>query len=664
MENPIIPLLMFKRINILPQWAIFFIDTFISVISLWIAYLIKNEFHYTQIGNGIFFKNAVVLVTISTPVFILLKTYAGIIRLATIQDAFKMFVAVALINAGFIIVYLVASVFFHKSFISITVLVLNGFIGFVLLIGYRIAIRHLFAYFKNRLFLKDVTTDSKTVIIFGANEEGIAVKRTLEQDSKIIYRVVAFIDEDSNKWKKSIDGVKIYHLSELSELLFSERIDELIIAAENLSIEKKNEVVDVCLDKGIKILLTPPVKAWINGQLSAKQIHKVKIEELLERPPIMINNEIIENQLANKRILVTGAAGSIGNEIVRQLSRFSPSVIILVDMAESALYESELALTEQFKHTSFLYFIGDIRNFRRMEFIFNECKPHYVYHAAAYKHVPMMEMHPYEAVATNVIGTKNIADLSVQFGVQKFVMISSDKSVNPTNVMGATKRIAEVYVQSLYHHCLAKIGKENNDLKESVTRFITTRFGNVLGSNGSVIPRFEAQIKNGGPVTITHPEISRYFMTIPEACQLVLEAGSMGKGGEIFVFNMGKLVKIKDLATKMIRLSGFTPGVDIDLKYIGLRPGEKLHEELLNTEENTIPTYHSQILIAKVREYDFEEVNRNMDDLIGLIQTVKGEMEIVKMMKKIIPEYLSNNSVFENLDPKSDSDLTIVKQLL
>lgn len=649
---------MFRRINILPQWAIFFIDIFISVLSLWIAYLIKHEFNYNQIAKGIFFKNAMVLVALSTLVFVILKTYAGIIRLTTIQDAFKMFVAVALINAGFIIVYLVASTFFQKSFISITILVINGFIGFVLLIGYRIGIRHFFAYFKNKLFLKNISADSKNIIIFGANEEGIAVKRTLEQDAKIAYRIIAFIDEDAGKSRKSIAGVRIYHLSDLPEIILSDRVDELIIAAENLSIEKKNEVVDVCLDKGIKVLLTPPVKAWINGELSARQIHKVKIEELLERAPIQINNEIIESQLKNKRILVTGAAGSIGNEIVRQLARFSPAVIILVDIAESALYESELSLSEQFKNANFLYFIGDIKNYRRMEYIFSECKPHYVYHAAAYKHVPMMEMHPYEAVATNVIGTRHIADLSLKYGVQKFVMISSDKSVNPTNVMGATKRIAEVYVQSLYHHHLSAVTAKHtpeasgnsDEGSRAVTRFITTRFGNVLGSNGSVIPRFEAQIKNGGPVTITHPEISRYFMTIPEACQLVLEAGSMGKGGEIFVFNMGKMVKIKDLATKMIRLSGLTPGVDIDLKYIGLRPGEKLHEELLNTEENTIPTYHNQILIAKVREYDFADVNRDMNELAALIQSVKDEMEIVRMMKKMIPEYLSNNSVFENLD--------------
>ncbi len=659
---------MFRRINILPQWAIFFIDIFISVLSLWIAYLVKHEFNYNQIAKGIFFKNAMVLVALSTLVFVILKTYAGIIRLTTIQDAFKIFVAVALINAGFIIVYLVASTFFQKSFISITILVINGFIGFVLLIGYRIGIRHFFAYFKNKLFFKGISADSKNIIIFGANEEGIAVKRTLEQDTKIAYRIIAYIDEDAGKSRKSIAGVRIYHLSDLPEIILSDRVDELIIAAENLSVEKKNEVVDVCLDKGIKVLLTPPVKAWINGELSARQIHKVKIEELLERAPIRINNEIIESQLANKRILVTGAAGSIGNEIVRQLARFSPAVIILVDIAESALYESELSLSEQFKHTNFLYFIGDIKNYRRMEYIFSECKPHYVYHAAAYKHVPMMEMHPYEAVATNVIGTRHIADLSLKYGVQKFVMISSDKSVNPTNVMGATKRIAEVYVQSLYHHQLSGITAQNPDEvsadavagQRAVTRFITTRFGNVLGSNGSVIPRFEAQIKNGGPVTITHPEISRYFMTIPEACQLVLEAGSMGKGGEIFVFNMGKMVKIKDLATKMIRLSGLTLGVDIDLKYIGLRPGEKLHEELLNTEENTMPTYHNQILIAKVREYDFADVNRDMNELAGLIQSVKGEMEIVRMMKKMIPEYLSNNSVFENLDNKKENDKGVV----
>lgn len=642
---------MYKRISLLPQWAIFFIDIFVSVLALLISFMVRNEFSFNQIDKTIFFKNAVILVAISSIVFIILKTHAGIIRLTTIQDTFKIFVAVVLINGGFVVVYLFASIFFQKSFISLTTLVINGFVGFFLLLVYRMAIKHFFSYFKN------LRIESKNVIIYGANQEGINTRRTLEQDYKLNYRIIAFIDDDPDKIKKAIDGIRIYHSTDFLYLLQTEKIDELIIAAENITIEKKNELVDICLDKRINILLTPPVKAWINGQLSINQIHKIKIEELLEREPIQIHNEIIEGQIRNKRILVTGAAGSIGNEIVRQLARFNPAAIILVDIAETALYESELTLLESSKENVFRYFIADIRNYARMDTIFKECKPHYVYHAAAYKHVPMMEMHPYEAVATNVIGTKNVADLSVKHGVEKFVMISSDKSVNPTNVMGATKRIAEIYVQSMFHHLLKKKddyailenNKENVD-PPSITRFITTRFGNVLGSNGSVIPRFSMQIKNGGPVTITHPDIRRYFMTIPEACQLVLEAGSMGKGGEIFVFNMGKMVKIIDLANKMIRLSGLTPGVDINIKYTGLRPGEKLHEELLNTKENTIPTYHSQILIAKVREYNFEEVMEKMNKLILLVDAGSDEMQIVSMMKNMIPEYLSNNSVFEKLD--------------
>lgn len=639
---------MFKRVNILPEWAIFFIDIIISVISLWISYFVKNEFNINSIDRSIFFKNAVILLSISTPVFIFLKTYAGIIRFTTIQDTFKMLVAVAMINSGFIIVYLVASTFFHKSFISISILVINGFVGFVLLIIYRIAIKHFFAYFKN------LKVDSKYVLIYGATEEGISTKRTLEQHHKLNYKIVAFIDDDINKKNKVVDGVKVYTSASLNDIIISEKPEELIIATENLTSEKKNEIVDICLDKNVKVLLTPPVREWLNGQLSTRQIHNIKIEELLERAPIRIDNELIENQLKNKRILVTGAAGSIGSEIVRQLARFHPAAIILVDIAESALYESELNLGETNDQQVFKFFIADVRNYTRMEYIFQEFKPHYVYHAAAYKHVPMMELHPYEAVATNVIGTKNIADLALQYGVQKFVMISSDKSVNPTNVMGATKRMAEIYVQSLYHHKLQEINNANNEVRSeklnSLTRFITTRFGNVLGSNGSVIPRFTQQINHGGPVTVTHPDISRYFMTIPEACQLVLEAGSMGNGGEIFVFNMGKMVKIIDLANKMIRLSGLTPGVDIDIKYTGLRPGEKLHEELLNTEENTMPTYHNQILIARVREYDYAEVKENIDQLISLIQSGQHETDIVKLMKKMIPEYRSNNSVYESLD--------------
>lgn len=629
---------MFNRINILPQWAIFILDILVCILALFIAYVVKGDLDFTYVNKSIFLKNTFILVCLCVPVFLVLRTYKSIVRFTTIQDASKILIAVSLINAGFITVYLIAFAFFDKSFISVTTLVINGFVGFVLLIAYRLVIKFFFSRFRN------LKVENRNIIIYGASEEGIVVKRTLETDIRANNRVIAFIDDDITKTRKSIDGGSIYHSSDLASLLVNGGVDELIIAATGISPEKKNEVVDICLAKNIKVLLTPPVREWTNGQLSLRQIHNIRIEELLERGPIQIHNEMIGKQMKGHRVLVTGAAGSIGSEIVRQLAMYEPETIILVDMGETALYALELELSEFKTSTGFRYFIADIRNYSRMQVIFNECRPHYVYHAAAYKHVPLMEMHPYEAVAVNILGTKNIADLSVALGVRKFVMISSDKSVNPSNVMGATKRIAEIYVQSLYHRELEK------KHPEEVTKFITTRFGNVLGSNGSVIPRFAAQIQRGGPVTVTHPEISRYFMTIPEACQLVLEAGSMGKGGEIFVFDMGKLVRITDLANKMIRLAGLIPGVDIDIKYTGLRPGEKLHEELLTTDENTIRTYHEQILIAKVREYDFEEVMGNIQALIGAIGSVKNETEIVRMMKKMIPEYLSNNSVYENID--------------
>lgn len=638
---------MYRRINILPQWAIFFVDIFVCILSLFIAYLVKGEFSFDYISKSIFLKNAFILVCLCTPVFIFLKTYAGIIRLTTIQDAFKIFIAVCLINVGFVAVYIVAAVFFKKSFISVTTLVINGLVEFVLLIVYRLAIRHFFSYFKN------LKIDNRNIIIFGATEEGIATKRTFEIDQRTHTRVIAFVDDDPAKEGKSIDGVRIHRSSDLRQILQDEQVEELVIATTALSSEKKNEIVEICLDKNVKVMLTPPVREWTNGQLSMRQIHNIRIEELLERGPIQIHNEVIEGQVRGKRIMVTGASGSIGSEIVRQLARFNPSLIVLVDIAETPLYESEIELSEFFKHNVFRFYIADVRNYARMAAIFEECKPHFVYHAAAYKHVPLMEQHPYEAIATNVLGTRNVADLAIQYQVQKFVMISSDKSVNPTNVMGASKRIAEIYVQSLYH----AQAKKTDVNKEQLTRFITTRFGNVLGSNGSVLPRFRMQIAQGGPVTVTHPEISRYFMTIPEACQLVLEAGSMGNGGEIFVFDMGKLVKIIDLAHKMIRLAGLTPGVDIDIKYTGLRPGEKLLEELLTNDENTIPTYHEQILIAKVREYDYEQVKKDIDRLSAMISNVAPEQEIVREMKRIIPEYISNNSIYQSLDRAQSNQL-------
>ncbi len=623
-----------EAIKITPRWIIFFIDIAISLASFFLTYLIKYQLNDNVFVYYEFYRNCQIIAALSVVFFLLFRTFAGIMRLTETQDIFRILMAVLCINVSFYIISHISIYYSTGPLISAATLVVNIFVGFVLLVVYRLCVKFTFSYIKN------FRLDNKRVVIYGAGEGGLLTKKNVERDKQLNYRVIAFIDDDETKINKMLDGVRIMRASLFEELIGDEMVDELIITIDHLSVERKNRIVDICLDNSIIVSYTPPVKEWINGQLSRQQIRKVSIEDLLERKPIFINNEKLEEQLHEKRIVVTGAAGSIGSEIARQLSRFAPQEIILVDIAESALYAIELELQETFPHINYRFLIADVRNEERLNQIFSNSKPHYVYHAAAYKHVPMMELNPLEAVATNVLGTKTVADLSIKHGVLKFVMISTDKAVNPTSVMGASKRIAEIYVQSLFNH------------HSQHTKFITTRFGNVLGSNGSVIPRFTAQIQQGGPVTITHPDICRYFMTIPEACQLVLEAGSMGNGGEIFVFDMGKKVKIIDMARKMIRLSGLRPDLDIAVKITGLRPGEKLHEELLNTEENTIPTYHEQILIAKVRQYDYNSVASDISGLIAQVSMLKTGMEIVKLMKRMVPEYVSNNSVFEKLDAR------------
>ncbi|MGO3241609.1 MAG: polysaccharide biosynthesis protein, partial [Sphingobacteriaceae bacterium] len=454
--------------------------------------------------------------------------------------------------------------------------------------------------------------------------------------------IMAYIDDNDEKVGKSIDGLKIYRSKDFLRVIKKFGVDELIIASANIDIETKDQVVDVALENNVTVLTLPPVNKIINGDLSPSQIKQIRIEDLLERAPIQISNEKLLDQLKGKRVLVTGAAGSIGGEISKQLGKYEPQMIILCDQAESPLHNLQLDLQDQFKNQIYHSFIADVRSEQRMRMLFETFKPHYVYHAAAYKHVPMMENHPSEGVRTNVFGTYLLANLAVEFDVQKFVFVSTDKAVNPTNVMGATKRIAEKYVQSFNHYL--------NSVKDiHSTRFITTRFGNVLGSNGSVIPRFKDQIEKGGPVTVTHPDITRYFMTIPEACQLVIEAGNMGNGGEIFVFDMGKSVKIVDLAKKMIRLSGFVPFKDIEIKFTGLRPGEKLYEELLNDLENTLPTHHEKIMIAKVRENDFELVKNELQVLSRELES-NDNIHVVRQMKEMIPEFKSQNSIYEQLD--------------
>ena len=593
----------FKTINILPRWIILLADLTISCLSLFIAFLIRHNFEIQQIIWSDLKLSLFLLSLINLVVFLLIKSYTGIIRFTSIQDTYRIFWVVTLANLAMAATNIASVQYNDTQLLPYSVILINALASFVALITYRILVKYVYTYLANAGVRK------KNVIIYGAGITGIATKRTLDQDGQAHMQVRAFVDDDQRKTDKTIDGIKIHHTSELSKLIRNLDIEEIIIAAFSLPTSTKSDLVDFCLEHKIRITTVPPINHWINGHFSTKQIKKVKIEDLLDREPILLYNEIITDQLKGKTVLVTGAAGSIGSEIVRQVIKYEPGLIILNDQAESPLYDLELEMDE-LGFSSYVIWLTDIRDYAAISKLFEEHKPDYVYHAAAYKHVPMMENNPAEAVLTNVMGTRHIANLAVDHDVRRFIMVSTDKAVNPTNVMGTSKRIAEMYVQSLYHNSTRNGNK--------TVKFITTRFGNVLGSNGSVIPRFKKQIEDGGPVTITHPDITRYFMTIPEACQLVLEAGSMGNGGEIFVFDMGRPIKIADLAKKMIRLSGFTPGVDIKLKFTGLRPGEKLYEELLNTSENSIPTYHDKILIAKVREVDHIEVSRQTDELIQL----------------------------------------------
>ena len=632
---------MLRKINILPRWIIFLIDIFVCGLSLVFAYIIRNNLNLQILSLRELRGELLILTLINAIVFINFRTFSGIIRYTGIQDAIKLFMALAMSTTVLFFISMVSDNAGGTLIFSNVTLIIYALISFPALISYRVLVKFGFAYLRN------YKMDQKKVIIYGAGQAGFATKRVLEHDTSANVIIAAFLDDDPRKLDKVVDGIKIIHPSLLSSYARNEKIDELIIAHFSISPARKNEIVDFCLDHGIKVLNVPPLDTWINGQFSARQLQTLKIENLLEREPIKINNEEIGHQLKNKRILVTGAAGSIGSEIVRQLLKFEPQTIVLCDQAETPLHHLELELQDMHTKINCVPFLGDVRNRDRMNDLFAQYEPHYVYHAAAYKHVPMMELCPQEAILTNVMGTRIIADLSVQYKVRRFVMVSTDKAVNPTNVMGASKRLAEAYVQHLHrilHSAHPSSGNENP------TKFITTRFGNVLGSNGSVIIRFKEQIEKGGPVTVTHPNITRFFMTIPEACQLVLEAGSMGKGGEIFVFDMGKPVSIADLAKKMIRLYGYLPGVDIDIKFTGLRPGEKLYEELLMDSENTTATYHEKIMIARIRNIQNEQLPEDLNVLFELARHRDATMELVTQMKKMVPEFLSNNSVFETLD--------------
>lgn len=567
------------------------------------------------------------------------NSYKGIIRYTGLEDGARIFYMVIL---NMVLVALANLIYYYnykENIIPYSVILITFLSSFLLLFNYRLLVKHIFSYYK------DAILKNFRVIIFGAGQTGIVTRHVINSTPRM--QVVGFLEDDVNKVGKVLDGARIYHAKpeELEKLFKILNVDELVITVKEISLERKNELVDVCIRHRVKVRTIPAVEKWVRGELSFSQIREINIEELLGRESIKLDNENVKKDLAGKRVLISGAAGSIGAELVRQVVLYNPSLIILVDQAESAMYEIEREIKDQNGLIKIIPYLADITNAERLEYIFKEYQPDRIYHAAAYKHVPMMESNPSEAISCNILGTKLLADMAVKYRVKKFVMISTDKAVNPTNVMGCSKRIAEIYVQSLSNH-LAVTGASN-------TVFVTTRFGNVLGSNGSVIPLFKKQIKERGPVTVTHPEITRYFMTIPEACQLVLEAGTIGKGGEIFIFDMGKAVKILDLAKKMIRLSGYEPDRDIPIVFTGIREGEKLYEELLTTTENTLPTHHAKIMIAKVQEYQFTEINKFVDLFHDLVYD-KNELKMVALMKELVPEYKSNYSRYEILDKQSE----------
>ncbi len=633
---------MFRQFNLKAlwtHWAVLAVDCLIVIVSLILAYLLRFNFNVPSTEQPFIFRAVVSLFAVRFILFILFRTYAGMIQYTSSEDAQRIFLSITLGTAALGIINFIVAQFQPNYLVPFSILLIDYFISMFLLAAYRIAVKTIY---------EEVVKSKKPkvrVIIYGADNNGVITKRTLEQDRKKNHDVVAFIDNNPSNQTKNIEGVTVLNTDrDLDKLLATGEADMLIISDTTVKTSVKNKVINACLKYDVKVLTVPPASKWINGELSVNQIRQVRIEELLEREPIRLDKETIEAQTKGKRILVTGAAGSIGQEIVRQLAKYNPSLLICLDQAESPLHELDLELQHDFPNLKFEIVLGDIRVQERMEKVFRLLKPELVYHAAAYKHVPLMENNPSESILTNVLGTKNCADLAVKYGVDVFVLVSTDKAVNPTNVMGASKRIAEIYVQSLNKKLVEKMG-------EMSTHFITTRFGNVLGSNGSVIPRFRQQIETGGPITVTDAEITRFFMTIPEACQLVLEAGAMGNGGEIFIFDMGEPVKIIDLAKKMIQLSGLQLDKDIKIEITGLRPGEKLYEELLANTENTIPTHHPKILIAKVREYEFDEACKEIEILISLFDS-QNNKAIVSKMKQIVPEYISNNSIYEELDLK------------
>jgi FlaA1/EpsC-like NDP-sugar epimerase len=616
------------------KWVVLCIDVLLVCIAFVLAYLIRFNISFNFDTTNLKAQLLVVIVA-SIISFLLVGSYKGIIRHTGTRDTFNVLFAVT-INMLLISFIVSLNQFFeiYKGFTIPKAIVL---IHYLLTVFLLIISRYIF-----KAFYEVISTELKSitkVLIYGAGDSGMITYGALDRERGANYDILGFIDDDVHKINKKIDRIKIYNPNRIDkEFIAENEIDEIIISIQNIEASRLLKITDKFLALSVQIKIVPPLSNWIDGGLQANQIKQINIDDLLGREIILIKNPIVKREVVNKVVLVTGAAGSIGSEISRQLASYDLELLILIDQAESPLYDLEQELIQNGK-SNFKAIVGDVRDLKRMEEVFARYKPEKVFHAAAYKHVPLMENNPYEAVRINILGTKNIADLSLKYKVERFVMISTDKAVNPTNVMGATKRVAEIYIG-----CLSNA--------HSATKFTITRFGNVLGSNGSVIPLFKKQIENGGPLTLTHKDITRYFMTIPEACSLVLEAGTMGDGGEIYIFDMGKSVKIFDMAVRMISLSGLRYPEDIDIKITGLRPGEKLYEELLADGENTTNTYHEKIMIAKSLEINTSEVKKQIERLC-IENNNATNNTIVEIIKQIVPEYLSNNSVYQKLDIKA-----------
>lgn len=621
-------------IKVLPIWLILIMDIAITLFSVLLSYFIRYDFT-DMLFESETMKIALLVITVANIVFFkVFRTYNIVLRLSSFVDIARIFVTlgVSYLCVWFLefILPSVLNINYPAGSMLLMIFIVNfAFMGFS-----RIIVKILYEKYK---YLKAKTREN--IFIYGAKETGVNIAKgiRLSLDSK--FRLKGFIADEPDLQGKMIMGEKVYPNDEnLFRVLADNNVHTVIVSPAKYSELEKGENLNRFAENKIKLLTAAPISEIGQRQYTSNDIKEIQIEDLLQRDPIQIDMKTIASHLEGKRVMITGAAGSIGSEIMRQVASFNPYKLILVDQAETPLHDIRLELQDSWRDIDAATIIASIENQSRMEAIFKEYKPQYIFHAAAYKHVPMMEDNVSEAIQNNVAGTKIIADLAVKYGAEKFVMVSTDKAVNPTNVMGCSKRICEIYVQSL----AKKLQKEG--IKS--TQFITTRFGNVLGSNGSVIPRFKEQIKHGGPVTVTHPDIIRYFMTIPEACRLVLEAGSMGNGGEIYIFDMGKPVKILDLAKRMIYLSGRT---DVKIEFTGLRHGEKLYEELLNVKELTKPTHHEKIMIANVREYDYDEVNEQIGELIKSSYSY-DQMAIVKGMKELVPEFKSKNSEFEVLD--------------